>query len=70
MTFAVLGAFEIFDDGRRKRARGFEVGFELRQLALVRQPLVPEEVNDFLVADLSGQLVDIITSVNENTFLP
>ncbi len=57
------------EDRRRKRARGAEVGFQLLELCLVGQGLMPQEVNDLLVTDPSGQLVDVITGVNKNTFL-
>ena len=57
------------DDRRRQCARGAQVGLELRQLRLVRQRLVPEEIDDLLVADAPRQLVDVVTGVNEDALL-
>jgi hypothetical protein len=31
---------------------------------------LPEEINDLFVADVSGELVDVVTGVNEYSFFP
>ncbi len=55
------------EHGPWQRARGAQVGLQFFQLGLVRQLFVPEEINHFLVADAPGQLVDIVTGVNQHS---
>jgi hypothetical protein len=31
---------------------------------------VPEEINDLLVADVSGEFVDVVASIDENSLVP
>ena len=59
-----------FDHGRGQGARGAEVRLELIELRLVRQRLVPEEINDFLVTDLPRQLIDVVARVNQHALVP
>src|SRR5439155_25239150 len=35
----------------------------------IRQLVVPKEINNFLVTDFSGQLVNVVAAVNELTFV-
>jgi hypothetical protein len=63
----VLGrVLEEIDDRRGQLARSAQVGLQLLELCLVRQLLVPEQVNNFLVADLACQLVDVVSGVNQD----
>ena len=67
----ILGrVLEEIDDRRRQGAGGAQIGLELRQLRLVRQRFVPEEINDLLVADVPGEFVDVVPGVDENALLP
>ena len=58
------------DDTLRKLALGAELMLKSFQLFPVRQSAVPEEIDNFLVADLSGQFVDVVTGVDQRSFLP
>ena len=39
------------------------------ELLAIRQLALPEEINDFLVADLAGQLVDVVAAVDQLAFV-
>jgi hypothetical protein len=67
----ILGrVLQKFDDRRRQGAGGAQVGLELRQLGLVGETLMPEEMDDFLVADVPGEFVDVVPGVDENPLVP
>ena len=42
---------------------------EFVELAPIRQFLVPKQINDFLVTDFAGELVDVVAAINELTLV-
>ncbi len=53
------------DDGVGQGAVRPELGIELVQLRLRRQPAVPEQVGNLLEGGFAGQLVDVVAAVDE-----
>ena len=68
--YPMTGVFQEIDHRSRQRSRRPQIGLELGQFGLVREPLVPEEIDDFLITDLAGELVDVVAGVDENAFIP
>ncbi len=64
------GLLEELDDRLRQRARGAQFGLELLQLGLVRQPVVPEEIDDFLVTNRARQVVDVVPGIDQDAVFP
>ncbi len=58
-------SFYEIDHGTRELALGTQRTRKFIQLAAVWQLALPQEVNDFLVVNLAGKLVDIVTAVDE-----
>jgi hypothetical protein len=67
----VLGRVgEEIDHRRGQGAGGAEVGLEFFEFGLVGEAFMPEEVDDFLVADLAGEFVDVVPGVDEDALVP
>ena len=58
-------AGEEIDDALRQLALGAQRGGQGVEFALGRQAVVPEQVDDFLVADLAGEFIDVVAAVDE-----
>jgi hypothetical protein len=63
------GLAEELDHRRGQGARGAQVGLQLLQLGLGREPVVPEQKDDLLVMHAADQLVDVVAAVDENALL-
>jgi hypothetical protein len=64
------GAREKIDDALRQLALGAKGSGERLELSGIRETTMPEEMDDFLIAHLPGELIDIVPAVDELADLP
>ena len=58
------------DHALRKFPLASKLRFQFVQFGAIRQYPVPEKINDLFVGRFAGKLVDIVTSVDKNPFVP
>ena len=63
------GRINEIDNAARQLAMRPKLAGALLQFLTIRKPIIPEQEDHFLVADFPGQLVDIVTAINQLSFV-